>query len=691
MEGGTVRTQRTRGLTVPIIFFLCLLTLISTSDVHARGIVFDCAPTEVDPAHPEDCPFAWTSELLLYFSNADSAELTLDFPLKVADSPATSIVINRNGFLSFQPLEFDPSITALTDLGANVIAPFYAPIEPTDDEVTVGIGQHYDLPVNPGDPVTPFGPAAAYRITWGSVHGVSMLGGPPDITDKFQAIIIDRSDIAEGDFDLQMNYGPINWESPPVPPALTGTATLAGLVVGETIIDFNRYYDSFLSNGLCDEPGKITTPASFSLSEPFVCNNITVEFRDGVGTLVGFTSDLALTAAANTDTINAGEEVELTFTVDNSGPDDTSNTNLVVGLPSGTTLIDTQPEVGTCSSDGAQLTCELGAIAASTSAAVAVSVRAESAGELEFPSAVAADQLDPSASNNAATLSVSVAPSADLNLAASLAPATVNVGDATDLSLTLRNDGPSDASNVHLVATLPTGTSLDDSANLAACTETPTGLDCDLGALPAGTQTALVVPLRADDSGDFSLVVTTEADEHDPDVVDNQAQAVLESHAVSDIALALSSPAQSITQGDMVDLTLTVTNAGPQDASAVTIEVSLPGVVEFSSGDTCAPSGGGIICTQGDLAEGASATIQVVLTASSAGSGSISAEASAAEDDPAPDNNAQALDLSVTASDSGGGGGGGAVDPYALGALLLFAFYRAIGRRGVRTVPGAVP
>ena len=158
------------------------------------------------------------------------------------------------------------------------------------------------------------------------------------------------------------------------------------------------------------------------------------------------------------------------------GPNDTSNTNLVVGLPSGTTLIDAQPDVGTCSSDGAQLTCELGAIVASTSVTVSVSVRAENAGALEFAGSVSADQLDPSAANNAATLSVSVEPSADLNLAASLAPTTVNVGDATDLSLTVRNDGPSDASNVHLVATLPTGKSLDDAANLAACTETPTGL-----------------------------------------------------------------------------------------------------------------------------------------------------------------------------------------------------------------------
>jgi hypothetical protein len=114
-----------------------------------------------------------------------------------------------------------------------------------------------------------------------------MLGGPPDVTDKFQAIIIDRSDIAEGDFDLQMNYGPINWESPPVPPASSGQPHW---------LDWSWAKPSSISTSITIVPvqrrlrrsGKITTPGSIFPPSPFVCNNITVEFRDGVGTLVGF-------------------------------------------------------------------------------------------------------------------------------------------------------------------------------------------------------------------------------------------------------------------------------------------------------------------------------------------------------------------------------------------------------------------
>jgi uncharacterized repeat protein (TIGR01451 family) len=672
-----VKTQRTRfGHWLPL-FFLPLITLSNASDVYARGVVLDCATNLIDPRQPEDCPYAWNAQLTFNFAQADSSTVALDFPLRIGNDSIASLVINRNGFVSFEPIDFVPSLVSLADLGTDVVAPFYSPIEFTFDEVTIGFGQLYDLPDDLDDPVIPFGPTVAYRVTWGTVDGVSMLEGPPDVTNKFQLIIIDRSDIAEGDFDLQMNYGPVNWESPPAPPSLSGTSTLVGLVLGETVVDFNRYYDSFLSNGLCEDPGKITTPGSFAVTEPFVCNNITLEFRDGLGTMAGFTSDLDLAAVANTDSVNAGEEVELTFTIDNIGPDDSSNTNLVVGIPSGTTVVAKDPDDGTCTDAGEQLACALGEVAASESRIVSLTVRAETAGQFDFSSEVAADQLDPGLANNSATVSVSADPSADLNVVASVSPMTVTVSDTTDLSLTVTNDGPSDASNVHLVATLPSGTSLDEAANLEACTETELGLDCDLGALPNGTTTAMVIPLIADDSGTFSLVATVEADEHDPNSDDNRAEVALEANGVSDIELAIDSPEQSISQGETLNLTLTVTNAGPQDASAVTVDVALPAFLAFNSGDTCSASGAQITCTQGELAQGDSATIQLVLSATSAGSGTISVEASAAEEDPASDNNSQAFDLSVTESSDSGGGGGGAIDPSALVALLLLRFYRA--------------
>jgi uncharacterized repeat protein (TIGR01451 family) len=508
--------------------FFFLLALSNTNDVYARGVVLDCTLSEVNPEQPDDCPVVWATQVTFDFSNVDSGGLTLDFPLQIGDGSTTSLVLNRNGFLTFEPVEFDPSLTSLTNLGTNVIAPFYAPIDFTSSEVTIDIGQAYDLPADPDDPVIPFGPGVAYRVTWGALNGVSMLGGAADVTNRFQAIIIDRSDVAEGDFDLQLNYGPIAWESPPAAPEDTATSTLVGLVVGDTVVDFNRYYDSFLSNGQCEDPGLITTPGSFSLSEPFACNNITLEFRDGVGTMVGFTSDLALTETPSADRLNQAEEAELTLRVDNHGPDTATNANLVAEIPNGITVVDTQTDAGACTASGTQLTCELGEIATSAAATVTVTIRPESTGDFDLSSTVTADQLDPSPADDVSNAAIGVDPSADLSVASSLAATTVDVGDGTELALTVRNVGPSDASNVHLVVTLPAGTSVDSTANLDACTESESGLDCDLDALASGASTDLVIPVTSDDSGAFSLVATIAADEHDPDVDDNSAEAVLQ-------------------------------------------------------------------------------------------------------------------------------------------------------------------
>src|SRR4029453_15701517 len=146
---------------------------------------------------------------------------------------------------------------------------------------------------------------------------------------------------------------------------------------------------------------------------------------------------------------------------------------------------------------------------------------------------------------------------------------TVQRGQGQGLAVAVRNDGSNDASNVHLVVALPDETSVDDAANLDACTDTGSGADCDFCALANGAPTDPVIPVRADGSGDLSLVATVEADEHDPEVGDNAAEVVLQATGTSDLALTASSAAESVSEGDTLNLTFTITNAGPDVARDV--------------------------------------------------------------------------------------------------------------------------
>jgi uncharacterized repeat protein (TIGR01451 family) len=93
--------------------------------------------------------------------------------------------------------------------------------------------------------------------------------------------------------------------------------------------------------------------------------------------------------------------------------------------------------------------------------------------------------------------------------------------------------------------------------------------------------------------------------------------------ADADLAITKSASSSAVSVGDQITFTLTVTNNGPNDAAFATITDNLPaGVTLISttpSQGTCSGTTP-ITCDLGALANGASATIQVVVTADAAGS-----------------------------------------------------------------------
>lgn len=82
-------------------------------------------------------------------------------------------------------------------MGALVVAPFFA------DFGTSVAGQ-----VSYG--TREIGGRAAFGATWSGVayHGVDPLG-----RNDFEAVLIDRADTGVGNFDLEFNYGRVEWES----------------------------------------------------------------------------------------------------------------------------------------------------------------------------------------------------------------------------------------------------------------------------------------------------------------------------------------------------------------------------------------------------------------------------------------------------------------------------------------------
>ena len=257
------------------------------------------------------------------------------------------------------------------------------------------------------------------------------------------------------------------------------------------------------------------------------------------------------------------------------------------------------------------------------------------------------------ASSGTVTVVVSP-PGADLSVAAAAAPATAHTGGQVTYTLVVTNGGLETAQNVQLSDQLPAGTTFVSAT--AGCTVASGVLSCSLGTMANGAQqtVTLVVAVGAGLAG-TTLVDAAQvaSDTADPDTGNNLATAMTPVRAAADAQVAVSAPATALAGGPLA-YTVTVTNAGPDPAAAVTLSDTLPTALGSAAATTtagsCAIAAGVLTCPLGTLAVGGTVTVTVAGTLATNAAGSISDTASvaAATDDLVPANNTATVVTSVT-------------------------------------------
>lgn len=129
--------------------------------------------------------------------DGSTGPVPLGFQANFFGSTNSSVFINNNGNVTFDaPLaEFTPFDLASTQRA--IIAPFFA-----DVDTRAGNIVKYGTGTVDGH--------QAFGVTW---PGVGCFDEVTSVLDTFQVVLIDRSDIAPGDFDIEFNYGAIQWEA----------------------------------------------------------------------------------------------------------------------------------------------------------------------------------------------------------------------------------------------------------------------------------------------------------------------------------------------------------------------------------------------------------------------------------------------------------------------------------------------
>lgn len=130
-----------------------------------------------------------------------TSRIPTSFALNFFGTNYTGFYISNNGYITFQSGQgtFTPTGLGAGYSGQPIIAPFFADV---DTRPANGGTVNYGTGTYAG--------RDAYGVTW---NNVGYYSNHTDLLNTFQLLLTNRSDVANGDFDIYFNYDDINWET----------------------------------------------------------------------------------------------------------------------------------------------------------------------------------------------------------------------------------------------------------------------------------------------------------------------------------------------------------------------------------------------------------------------------------------------------------------------------------------------
>ncbi len=291
-------------------------------------------------------------------------------------------------------------------------------------------------------------------------------------------------------------------------------------------------------------------------------------------------ADLQLDKIVSDPTPNVGDTVTFLVTLNNNGPDAATNVRVTDLLPAGLSLVSpATPSQG--SYDGGTGVWDVGSLANGAQATLALQARVDSPSAQTNTATIShSDQFDPNTGNNSGS-ATETPQQADLSLTKTVDDPTPNVGDTVTSPVTLTNNGPSPATNVQVTDLLPAGLTFVSATPSAGSYDAATGV-WSVGTVALGPHTLTLQALVVSPSAQTNTTTITNSDQFDPNPGNDTASAT-ETPQQADLVVGKSVSDPTPNVGDTITYTIRVTNAGPDDATGVTVQDILPTQVSFQS------------------------------------------------------------------------------------------------------------
>lgn len=306
----------------------------------------------------------------------------IGFPVSFFGKTYTHLHVNNNGNFTFDEALSTYTPFPITNTARVIIAPFFADVDTRGDSELVTYG------MDTVDGRRAFG-ANYVRVGYYAIH--------TDKLNSFQVILIDRSDIAEGDFDIEFNYNSVAWEtgdasggvngfggSPARVGYANGTGTPGTFFELPGSAEAGAFLDSNTLTGLSN-------------------NSLNSEVRGRYVYTVrsGFveTVDLSISTADTPDPVRAGFELTYIITVRNNGPATAAGVLVRNSLPAGAIFVSARSNTALCRG-GTVLVCNIHSLPAGQTATIEVTVIPTGQGDISSGATVLGFQPDSNPENN---------------------------------------------------------------------------------------------------------------------------------------------------------------------------------------------------------------------------------------------------------------------------------------------------
>ncbi|HEX7680316.1 MAG TPA: hypothetical protein VF713_19445, partial [Thermoanaerobaculia bacterium] len=393
-------------------------------------------------------------------------------------------------------------------------------------------------------------------------------------------------------------------------------------------------------------------------------------------------SDLAITKTGP-GTAASGGPISWIITASNNGPDTSSPATWTDPLPAGTTFVSIVQNTGptfVCSTpsvgSNGSVTCSVGNLGSGANAqfTLTANIDPSAAGTLSNTATISGPNADTNPGNNSATAVTTVTAIADLSVNKT-GPATANAGTNITYTVTLTNNGPSNAASVSLTDAVPANTTFVSESQTTgptfSCTPPAVGgtgtINCTIASLAPGSATfSITVHINP---GAIGAVISNTANgtttTTDPNPGNNASTALTTATGSADVSIIKTAVAAAST-GSNLTYNINVTNNGPSDATSVTMSDTLPPNTTFVSESQLTgpaficinpPSGGTgtVSCSIATLTAGTSATfaivVQIAVAAPVGPSSNTATVTSSADPNPANDSSTAVTTISIAIAD----------------------------------------